>query len=46
VSVDPLYLQLSLIDDTIYEQFRKSFPAMPIDLIKEDEIKAPESKEV
>lgn len=33
------------MDDEIYEEFRKDFPDLKIDVIKEDELKSVEAKE-
>lgn len=45
-SVDPTALKLTKMDDEIYEEFRKDFPDLKIDVIKEDELKSAEAKEV
>ena len=45
-SVDPKLLRLTPQDDAIYKAFRGKFPNLKIDLIKEDEIKSPEGKEM
>lgn len=45
-SVDPTVLKLTKMDDEIYEEFRKDFPDLKIDAIKEDELKSAEAKEV
>lgn len=45
-SVDPTALKLTKMDDEIYEEFRKDFPDLKIDIIKEDELKSAEAKEV
>lgn len=44
-SVDPTALKLTKTDDEIYEEFRKDFPDLKIDVIKEDELKSAEAKE-
>lgn len=44
-SVDPTALKLTKMDDEIYEEFRKDFPDLKMDIIKEDELKSAEAKE-
>lgn len=46
VSVDPLFLNLSPADDDIYKEFRKTFPALSVNVVNEEEIKSNESKAV
>ncbi|KAL7299849.1 hypothetical protein TKK_0007183 [Trichogramma kaykai] len=44
-SVDPKNLKLTPHDDVIYKAFRDLFPDFKIDVINEDELKSPASKE-
>lgn len=44
-SVDPTALKLTKMDDEIYGEFRKDFPDLKMDIIKEDELKSAEAKE-
>ncbi|XP_058125264.1 protein PBDC1 [Anopheles ziemanni] len=43
-SVDPRLLRLTPYDDEIYEQFRRMFPDMNVQVINENELKSPEGK--
>lgn len=43
-SVDPKGLKLTRHDDKIYEAFRKQFPELKLDVLKEDELKNEEGK--
>lgn len=43
-SVDPRLLKLTRLDDEIYEDFRKTFPNLKIDVLNEEEMKSPEGK--
>ena len=45
-SVDAKFLKLTQLDDEIYTQFRKEFPAFNIETLSEDELKTPAAKEV
>lgn len=45
-SVDPKLLRLTPQDDVIYKEFRSKFPDLKVDLIKEDEIKSADGKEM
>lgn len=44
-SVDSKFLKLTQIDDEIYTEFRKEYPAFNVDILNEDEIKSPSAKE-
>jgi hypothetical protein len=44
--VDPTVLKLTNMDDIIYADFRKEFPDFTVEIIKEDQLKTAESKEV
>lgn len=43
-SVDPKYLRLTPLDDTIYKIFREDFPNLDVKVINEDELKSFEGK--
>ncbi|XP_069140177.1 protein PBDC1-like [Argopecten irradians] len=43
-SVDSSLLKLTKKDDAIYEHFRKTFPDMAVDVLKDSDLKTPEAK--
>ena len=46
-SVDPAQIpRLSPCDDELYAAFRKRFPEMPVDKVKEEELKSDKAKKV
>ena len=45
-SVDPKFLKLTKVDDTIYTAFRETFKDMDIKLLHPDLLKSAEAKEV
>ena len=45
-SIDPKVLRLTKLDDQIYEEFKRCFSKLAIDILVEDDLKSKESKEV
>ncbi|NWV18502.1 PBDC1 protein, partial [Origma solitaria] len=45
-SVDPKFLNLTKVDDRIYEEFRKTFRDLRIDVLDPEELKSEPAKEV
>ncbi|KAM6901449.1 protein PBDC1 [Lycodopsis pacificus] len=45
-SVDPKFLKLTKLDDKIYSSFRETFKELDIKLLKPDDLKSDEAKEV
>ncbi|NXS78525.1 PBDC1 protein, partial [Erpornis zantholeuca] len=43
-SVDPKFLRLTKVDERIYEEFRKTFPGLRIDLLDPEELKSEPAK--
>ncbi|NXD43693.1 PBDC1 protein, partial [Copsychus sechellarum] len=44
-SVDPKFLSLTKVDDRIYEEFRRSFPELRVDVLEPEELKSEAAKE-
>ena len=45
-AVDPSILKLTPMDDDIYKQFREDFKDLKVDILKEEELKNEENKQV
>lgn len=45
-AIDPKLLRLTPKDDMVYDEFRKQFPELKVDVIDVDQIKSPEAKEL
>ncbi|KAG7217771.1 hypothetical protein INR49_010054 [Caranx melampygus] len=45
-SVDPKFLKLTKLDDKIYSSFRETFKELDIKLLKADDLKSEQAKEV
>lgn len=45
-SVDPKFLKLTKLDDKIYSSFRETFKDLDIKLLKAEDLKSDEAKEV
>ncbi|NWW04761.1 PBDC1 protein, partial [Oreocharis arfaki] len=43
-SVDPKFLRLTKVDEKIYEEFRRSFPELRVDLLDPEELKSEAAK--
>ncbi|NXO46775.1 PBDC1 protein, partial [Locustella ochotensis] len=43
-SVEPKFLRLTQLDDGIYEEFRRSFPELRVDVLDPEELKSEPAK--
>ncbi|NXO88963.1 PBDC1 protein, partial [Certhia brachydactyla] len=43
-SVDPKFLRLTKVDEQIYEEFRRSFPELHLDVLDPEELKSEAAK--